>query len=76
MLANHSDINACHFAFVSSHGTLESCLLNALNQAAEDGGYARGLLSAAILVVSDVVPPFDLRVDYSNIPLTDLGQLI
>ena len=76
MLANHSVINACHLGFASSHGSLESRLLNALKQAADAGGDVRGLESAAILVVSDGAPPVNLRVDYSNTPLTDLGQLI
>ena len=76
MLADHSVINACHLGFASSHGSLESRLLNALKQAADAGGDVRGLESAAILVVSDGAPPVDLRVDYSNTPLTDLGQLI
>ncbi|MDC3086942.1 DUF1028 domain-containing protein [Paracoccaceae bacterium] len=76
MLANHSVINACHFGFASSHGPLESRLLNALKQAADAGGDVRGLESAAILVVSDEAPPVNLRVDYSNSPLTDLGRLI
>ncbi len=76
MLANRSVINACHFGFASSHGPLESRLLNALKQAADAGGDTRGLQSAAILVVSDGVPPIDLRVDYSNTPLTDLSLLI
>ena len=76
MLANHSVINACHFGFVSSHGPLESRLLNALKQAADAGGDVRELESAAILVVSDVAPPVNLRVDYSKTPLTDLSVLI
>ena len=76
MLANHSVINACQFGFASSHGPLESRLLNALKQAADSGGDVRGLESAAILVVSDVAPPVNLRVDYSKTPLTDLSLLI
>lgn len=76
MLENRSVINACHFGFASSHGPLESRLLNALKQASDAGGDARGLQSAAILVVSEVAPPVDLRVDYSDTPLTDLGRLI
>ena len=50
--------------------------MNALKQAADAGGDVRGLESAAILVVSDEAPPVNLRVDYSNTPLTDLGRLI
>ncbi len=76
MLANHSVINACHFGFASSQGPLESRLLNALKQAADAGGDIRGLQSAAILVVSDVAPPVNLRIDYSKTPLTDLSLLI
>jgi len=76
MLANRSVINACHFGFASSQGPLESRLLNALKQAADAGGDIRGLQSAAILVVSDVAPPVNLRVDYSKTPLTDLSLLI
>ena len=76
MLENRSVINACHFGFASSHGPLESRLLNALKQASDAGGDARGLQSAAILVVSEVAPPVDLRVDYSDTPLKDWGWLI
>ncbi|MDB2417540.1 DUF1028 domain-containing protein [Paracoccaceae bacterium] len=59
-----------------SHGPLESRLLTALKYAADAGGDTRGLQSAAILLVSDEAPPVDLRVDYSDTPLTDLAQLI
>ena len=76
MLKDGSVIKACHCGFEGSHGPLESRLLTALKYAADAGGDTRGLQSAAILLVSDEAPPVDLRVDYSDTPLTDLAQLI
>jgi uncharacterized Ntn-hydrolase superfamily protein len=51
-------------------------LLVALEHGASAGGDLRGLQSAAILVVSEQAPPVDLRIDYSETPLRDLGQLV
>ena len=75
MLKDCSVINACHYGFLNSQGPLETRLLAALKHAACAGGDIRGLKSAAILIVSDVTPPVDLRVDYSDTPLTDLDRL-
>lgn len=51
-------------------------LLASLRAAEAAGGDSRGLLSAAMLVLSPDAPPLDLRVDRSSAPLDDLGALL
>ncbi len=50
-------------------------LLTALHAAQESGGDSRGLMSAAMLIISPTEAPIDLRIDYSEKPLTDLSAL-
>ncbi|MBY6200624.1 DUF1028 domain-containing protein [Maritalea mobilis] len=50
-------------------------LLVALDGAAQAGGDARGLKSAALLVVSRRAAPLTLRIDHSDRPLAALGDL-
>jgi len=76
MLGNRTVTEACRLGYVNSGGTMEARLLIALEHGASAGGDLRGLQSAAILVVSEQAPPVDLRIDYSETPLRDLGQLV
>lgn len=76
MLSNCAVTKACHNGFLGSSGSMAARLLVALEQAALAGGDQRGVQSAAILIVSDRAPPVDLRVDFSETPLTDLGRLV
>ncbi|MEM9342970.1 MAG: DUF1028 domain-containing protein [Pseudomonadota bacterium] len=60
----------------ASRGTFVRRLLAGLVSGASDGGDARGLMSAAILIVAKDHPPIDLRVDYAQDPLADLSDLV
>lgn len=51
-------------------------VLTALDAAQDAGGDARGLLSAALLVLHPERPPLDLRIDHSGAPLQDLRALL
>ena len=50
--------------------------LSALDAADAAGGDARGLLSAALLVLRPDAAPLDLRIDRSDRPLEDLRELL
>jgi uncharacterized Ntn-hydrolase superfamily protein len=50
-------------------------LITALKCGHQEGGDKRGLMSAAILIISKKHPPIDLRVDFSITPLHDLEIL-
>ena len=50
-------------------------LITALKYGHQEGGDKRGLMSAAILIISKKHPPIDLRVDFSISPLHDLEIL-
>jgi uncharacterized Ntn-hydrolase superfamily protein len=50
--------------------------LAALDAAERSGGDARGLLSAALLVLRPDAAPLDLRIDRSDAPLRDLRDLL
>jgi uncharacterized Ntn-hydrolase superfamily protein len=47
-----------------------------LRAAEAEGGDARGLKSAALLVLHPDAPPLDLRIDMSERPLDDLAHLL
>ncbi len=76
MLANASVVAACLSGFTEGEGPIARRLLRALQSGASAGGDARGMMSAAILVVSTSEPPISWRIDHSASPLTDLGRLI
>lgn len=75
LLASEEVLDACLDGFVTHEGAMDLRLLNALSRAAAVGGDSRGLLSAALLVVSAERPPMSLRIDYAENPLTALVQL-
>lgn len=75
LLAAPDVLDACLSGFETADGPLDLRLLAALDAASEAGGDSRGLLSAALLVVSRSRPPLTLRVDYSETPLRDLRAL-
>lgn len=75
LLASTDVLDACLDGFLTATGSLDTRLLDALDAASRAGGDSRGLLSAALLVVSRAQPPMTLRVDYSETPLTDLRAL-
>lgn len=75
LLASETVLDACLEGFLSQGGAFDLRLLAALAHAAEAGGDSRGLLSAALLVVSADRPPLSLRIDYSETPLEALSGL-
>ncbi len=75
LLSSDAVLDACRDGFVDHPGPLALRLMAALNAAARAGGDSRGLLSAALLVVSRTTPPLSLRIDYSETPLSDLAAL-
>jgi uncharacterized Ntn-hydrolase superfamily protein len=70
-------------AYTSTSGSLATRLLAALVAAEAAGGDARGVMSAALIVVDGSVRPeawegvlIDIRVDHHNDPLGELARLI
>ncbi len=50
-------------------------MLRVLSAAKQAGGDSRGLLSAALLVLTPDRPPLDLRIDHSDDPISELESL-
>ena len=61
--------------FSNGPGDLANRLLAALRSGAEVGGDSRGLMSAAILIVSHDKPLLTLRVDFDERPIGRLESL-
>ncbi len=75
MLSSPEVIDAMAEAFARAKGALSFRLLAALDAADAAGSDRRGLLSAALLVLSETAAPLTLRIDYSDRPLADLREL-
>lgn len=76
MLTDTGVLDAMAARFTRESGSLDRRLLAALDAAAQAGGDFRGLLSAALLVLSPDRPPLTLRVDYHpDDPLAALEAL-
>ena len=75
MLSNVDVVDASIEGYVNCEGSLLHKLKRGLEAAAQAGGDARGLMSAAILIVSEDQPPVDLRVDYSEDAIGALSDL-
>ena len=78
LLTSEAVLDACIDTFQSDQSDqvrLADRLIASLCAAARAGGDSRGLLSAALLVVSRNVPPLSLRIDWSETPLDDLTAL-
>ncbi len=76
LLQSATVIDATVAGFTSCRGPLANRLLNSLKSGAATGGDSRGLMSAAILVVGEDIPPLSLRVDFSEQPLLALEELL
>lgn len=76
MLAGTAVVEACVDAVLASSASFPRRLLSGLKAGAEIGGDARGLMSAAILIVAEDLPPIDLRVDFDQDPLNALEDLV
>ena len=76
MIAGSHVLEAVKKYVNSDQAPIDQRMLNALKAGKDAGGDNRGLLSAALLVLSPNHPPLDLRIDYSSDPLSDLQLLI
>ncbi|MDR6263548.1 DUF1028 domain-containing protein [Roseobacter sp. N2S] len=76
MLDNPRVLPTILSAYDAASGAMPDRLLAALNAGQSAGGDSRGLLSAALLVVSRTAAPLTLRIDYATDPLTSLGALL
>lgn len=76
MLTNASVVQTMVDGYEACQGNFPRRLLAGLEAGALNGGDTRGLMSAAILIVSENHPPIDLRVDLSDDPLKALSELV
>ncbi|MEM8729557.1 MAG: DUF1028 domain-containing protein [Pseudomonadota bacterium] len=76
MLTGPRVLDALAGRFEPVAATMADRLLGGLRAAEAEGGDSRGLLSAAMLVLTPDAPPLDLRVDHSATPLSDLAALL
>ena len=74
-LKNMNVVNSIYKGYNQEENTLAQKLINGLKKGDEEGSDKRGLMSAAILILSKHHPPIDLRVDFSLSPLKDLQTL-
>jgi len=75
LLDNTRVLDSVVAGFQSSTGAFAARLLSSLFAGRDAGGDSRGLLSAALLVVSPDHAPLTLRIDYSENPLEALEAL-
>jgi len=76
MLSAPEVLVATRAAYLASSGAMPDRLMAGLMAGARAGGDGRGLLSAALLVVSRSQTPLSLRIDRSAQPLADLSNLL
>ncbi|GAW35859.1 hypothetical protein RA2_02927 [Roseovarius sp. A-2] len=76
MLASGDVVDRLVEGYLSGTGSLAERLLAALRTANAAGGDSRGLMSAALLVVSADHAPLSLRIDLGDAPLDDLARLL
>ena len=74
-LKNMNVVNSIYKGYNQEENTFVQKLINGLKKGDADGGDKRGLMSAAILILSKHHPTIDLRVDFSLSPLEDLQTL-
>jgi len=75
MLSGAAVLTAMQETAQAEFATLPDHMLAVLDAAAAAGGDARGLQSAALLVLAPDRPPLDLRIDFSDAPLHALRNL-
>lgn len=75
MLTGQAVLDALISAAGNSQESVVNRMFTALSLADEAGGDARGLVSAALLVLEPHRPPLDLRIDHHNDPLAALKRL-
>lgn len=75
MLSGATVVDAMVEGYLGASGAFAARLLQALYAAQAAGGDTRGLLSAALLVVSPDHAPLTLRIDYHEDPVRALDEL-
>ena len=77
LLSNDQVVPAMAAAFDALSGRLEDRLLAAMEAGHAAGGDSRGILSAALKTYTDqLYPAIDVRVDFSDTPLSDLSRTL
>jgi uncharacterized Ntn-hydrolase superfamily protein len=76
MLSSPQVVEALAEGFLAAEGSFPRRLLAGLEAADSAGSDSRGLMSAALLVVSPHHAPLSLRIDYADSPLTALAALL
>lgn len=75
MIKSREVLEAMITTYNAATGSAPQRLIAALRAAQAAGSDVRGLQSAALLVLSPLAPPVDLRIDHSATPLDDLASL-
>ncbi|MBD3676868.1 MAG: DUF1028 domain-containing protein [Rhodobacteraceae bacterium] len=75
MLSSEAVLRALKTGFEMTGGSPVERMFAALEAADVAGGDARGLQSAALLILSPEHPPLDLRIDFHETPIAALRQL-
>lgn len=76
LLTSHAVVPAMVDAYLGTSGALAERLIAALFAAQDAGSDARGLFSAALLIVGPDRAPLTLRIDHSDDPLPALRELL
>lgn len=75
MLRGPEVLNAMRSTALKGAASPEERMLAVLRAASASGGDSRGLLSAALLILTPDRPPLDLRIDHSDDPVSELESL-
>lgn len=75
MLAGPGVLSAMHAAARADHAGPAARMFAVIDAARMAGGDARGLMSAAMLILSPDMPPLDLRIDHAEAPVEALRAL-
>lgn len=76
LLTGPGVLDAALQGLTGAEGRFADRLLAGLRAGARAGGDSRGLMSAALLILSPDMPPLTLRIDHSATPLDDLEALL
>ena len=75
LLTSEAVLDAMVSAYQSTSGPFAERLLTALRAADMAGSDSRGLMAAALLIVTEDAAPLTLRIDYADQPITALEAL-
>ena len=76
ILMNDRVLSTMRDRFIDSTGEIANRLIDTLEAGFQVGGDRRGIMSAALLVVNQALPPLSLRIDYHETPLQALRKLL